>query len=108
MATVALLERHFLNCASLEVEHSCCKVPNNLTHFLGLAKKYLQCTYGLLGREVIKYTFIYGICIRLWPTYALFCLQLLLGGSDLEHVVDLSEPGPDLKLLVDRSASEEF
>jgi len=29
---------------------------------------YVRCTYGILGRNSIKYTIIKGVCIRFWPT----------------------------------------
>ena len=36
---------------------------------VGLARTiYIQCIYGVFGREIIKYTVIYGVYIRFWPT----------------------------------------
>jgi len=36
---------------------------------VGLARTiYKRCIYGIFGREIIKYTVIYGACIRFWPT----------------------------------------
>ena len=36
--------------------------------FLGLAKTiYIRCIYGNFGREITKYTVIYGVYIRFWP-----------------------------------------
>ena len=29
---------------------------------------YIRFTYGIFGREVTKYTVIYGVYIRFWPT----------------------------------------
>jgi hypothetical protein len=29
---------------------------------------YIQCIYGTFGREITKYTVIYGGYIRFWPT----------------------------------------
>jgi len=29
---------------------------------------YIQCIYGIVGREITKYTVIYGEYIRFWPT----------------------------------------
>jgi len=29
---------------------------------------YIQCIHGILGREITKYTVIYGAYIRFWPT----------------------------------------
>jgi hypothetical protein len=35
---------------------------------LGLARTInIRCTYGIFGREVTKYTVIYGVYIRFWP-----------------------------------------
>ena len=28
---------------------------------------YVRCIYGIFGREITKYTVIYGVCIRFWP-----------------------------------------
>jgi len=37
--------------------------------YIGLARTiYIRCTYGIFGREIIKYTVIYGVYIRFWPT----------------------------------------
>jgi hypothetical protein len=37
--------------------------------YLGLARTiYIRCIYGIFGREIIKYTVIYGVYIRFWPT----------------------------------------
>ena len=29
---------------------------------------YIRCLYGIFGRETTKYTVIYGVYIRFWPT----------------------------------------
>ena len=29
---------------------------------------YIRCIYGIFGRKTTKYTVIYGVYIRLWPT----------------------------------------
>jgi len=35
----------------------------------GLARTiYIRCIYGIFGREITKYTVIYGVYIRFWPT----------------------------------------
>ena len=31
--------------------------------------RHIRCIYGLFGRDITKYTVIYGVYIRLWPTY---------------------------------------
>jgi len=36
---------------------------------LGLARTiYIRCIYSFFGREITKYTVIYGVYIRFWPT----------------------------------------
>ena len=44
-------------------------------HFcVGLARTiYIRCIYDIFGREITKYTVIYGAYIRFWPTL-LLCL----------------------------------
>jgi hypothetical protein len=45
------------------------KVCDCLRTLLGLARTiYIRCIYGIFGREVTKYTVIYGVYIRFWPT----------------------------------------
>jgi len=40
--------------------------------YLGLARIiYILCIYGIFGREITKYTVIYGVYIRFWPTLLL-------------------------------------
>ena len=29
---------------------------------------FIRCMYGIFGREIIKYTVIYGVYLRFWPT----------------------------------------
>jgi len=37
--------------------------------YLGLARTInIRCIYGTFGREITKYTVIYGVYIRFWPT----------------------------------------
>jgi hypothetical protein len=39
------------------------------TLLLGLARTiYIWCIYGIFGRELTKYTVIYGVYIQFWPT----------------------------------------
>ena len=33
---------------------------------------YIRCIYDMLGRRIIKYTVINGVCIRFWPTLRMF------------------------------------
>ena len=36
---------------------------------VGLARTiYIRCIYGIFGRGITKYTVIYGVYIRFWPT----------------------------------------
>jgi hypothetical protein len=46
-----------------------------LANDYGWPKPYLRCIYGILGWEITKYTVIYGVKIRFWPT-----LQLMFRG----------------------------
>jgi deoxycytidylate deaminase len=39
-----------------------------LTHRFDQNHIYIRCTYGIFGREITKYTVIYGVDIRFWPT----------------------------------------
>jgi len=56
--------------------HSLCASPRKLVQLykrtrvnVGSAKTiYILCIYGIFGREVTKYTVIYGVLIRFWPT----------------------------------------
>ena len=42
---------------------------------LGLARTInMRCMYSNLGREITKYTVIYGVYIRFWPTLDTTCL----------------------------------
>jgi len=53
--------------------------------FLGLARTiYVWCTNDCFGREITKYTVIYGVSIQLWPT-----LGILLGCA-----IDILQPIP--------------
>jgi hypothetical protein len=39
--------------------------------YVGLARTtyiFIRCVYGISGREITKYTVIYGTYIRFWPT----------------------------------------
>jgi len=58
------------------------KVKNWAEHFVPMCKRsfvscrwigfariiYIRCVYGIVGREITKYTVIYGAYIRFWPT----------------------------------------
>jgi hypothetical protein len=57
-----------------EVCLSCCVtfqrlLCSNHPECVGLARTiHIQCTYGICGREITKYTVIYGVYIQFWPT----------------------------------------
>jgi len=41
--------------------------------YIGLARTiYIRCIYGIFGREITKYTVIYGVYIRFWPTLHIY------------------------------------
>ena len=43
---------------------------------VGLARTiYIQCMYGIFGREITKCTVIYGVCIQFWPTLYIWCYK---------------------------------
>ena len=49
-------------------------------------------TYHILGTEITKYTVIYGVYVRFWPTlHVLYvtCTHLPTGGSEVKHVLAL-------------------
>ena len=56
--------------------------------YVGLAKTiYIRCIYGSFGGEFTKYTVIYGVYIRFWPTLYIWgvCTSLPFAkGSDEE------------------------
>jgi hypothetical protein len=49
-----------------------CKMPLQdaiVKTFIGLARTiYIRFIYGIFGREITKYTVIYGVYVRFWPT----------------------------------------
>jgi len=53
----------------------------SLNYFLlgtcvGLARTiYIQCIYGIFGREITKYTIMYSAYIRFWPTLHICCVR---------------------------------
>ena len=43
------------------------------TPCIGLARTiYIRCMYGIFGRGITKYTVIYDVYIRFWPTLAMY------------------------------------
>ena len=54
--------------------------------YVGLARTiYIRCIYSIFGREIIKYTVIYGVCIRFWPTLHIRCLLVYANTCLLEY-----------------------
>jgi len=39
---------------------------------------YIRCVYGNFGREITKYTVIYGVYIWFWPTLNMYQSTLVL------------------------------
>jgi hypothetical protein len=40
-----------------------------MDRWIGLARTiYIRCIYGVFGREITRYTVIYGVYIRFWHT----------------------------------------
>jgi hypothetical protein len=39
-------------------------------HSWGLPEPYIyiRCIYGIIGREITKYTVVYGVNLQFWPT----------------------------------------
>jgi hypothetical protein len=55
------------------------------TIYVGLARTiYVRCIYGIFGREITKYTVIYGVYIRFWPTL-LVCFRNLKSARRVMH-----------------------
>jgi hypothetical protein len=53
--------------------------PRLRTLYLGLARTiYIWCIYNIFGREITKYTVIYGAYIRFWPTLVISDNTLIL------------------------------
>jgi hypothetical protein len=45
----------------------------------GLARTiYIRCVYGDFGREVTKFTVVYGVYIRFWPTLRILVTSMLV------------------------------
>jgi hypothetical protein len=46
--------------------------------YVGMARTiYTRCIYGIFGREITKYTVIYGVYIRFWPTLNIWWLPCI-------------------------------
>jgi len=45
--------------------------------YTGLARTiYIRSIYGIFGREITKYSVIYGVYIRFWPTLLIYTVDL--------------------------------
>ena len=54
-------------------EHTGTWMGSQRALYVGLARTiYIRCMYGNFGREITKYTVIYGVYIRFWPTLCIF------------------------------------
>ena len=52
--------------------------------YVGLVRTiYIRCIYGIFGREITKYTVIYGVYIRFWPTLRICSPVLAKGFVDM-------------------------
>jgi len=50
--------------------------------FIGLARTiYIRCIYGIFGREITKYTVIYGVYILSWPALRIYRACMLCHGQ---------------------------
>jgi len=70
----------------------CYVVFRDVLQCLGLARTiHIRCVYGIFGREIIKYTVIYGVYIRFGPTLAMSCnvmwCYVVLCGVMWRHVM---------------------
>jgi len=64
---------HMLLCACRDAEKFVASAPPAAPSYndawVGLARTiYIRCIYGTFGREITKYTVIYGVYIQFWPT----------------------------------------
>ena len=51
-------------CTRMRALHTgMCRAGHNHKYII-----YIQCLYGIFGREITKYTVIFGVYIRSWPT----------------------------------------
>jgi len=63
--------------------------PHIYSVYTGLARTiYKRCIYGDLDREITKYTVIYGVYIRFWPT---LCIYGLFGREITKYTVIYGE-----------------
>jgi len=73
-------------CVCVRVCLCACVFMCVLTVYVGLAQTiYIRCVYGVFGRDVIKYTVIYGVDVRIWPTLCIWHAQMhaCLSGDSL-------------------------
>ena len=61
--------KYYFVCVPFHHGNKIGQVPGSNSIFVGLARTiYIRCIYGISGREIIKYTVMYGVYIRFWPT----------------------------------------
>jgi len=60
--------------------HLCCRliVASGMCR-VGQSHIYIRCIYGIFGREITKYTVIYGVYIRFWPTLGMWACCTFVG-----------------------------
>jgi len=57
--------------------------------YIGLAGTIcIQRIYGIFGREITKYTVVYGVYTRLWPTLYVYTVYMVLATPRNEGFVD--------------------
>ena len=65
---VVLTSSNLCSCASYKLKH------NLIGCIIGLARTiYIRCIHSIFDREITKYTVIYGIYTRTWPTLYSTC-----------------------------------
>jgi hypothetical protein len=45
---------------------------------------YIRCLYGIFGREITKYTVIYGVYVRFWPALQMHTVFRKSNSTSLE------------------------
>ena len=67
--------------------------PCNRTVYVWVwPEPYIRFIYGILGREITKYTVIYGVYKRFWPTLCMYSVYtIFLAGWFAVHVVRVGQ-----------------
>ena len=72
------------------VQGNACYIPNSfkesqLHTYVGLERTtYIRCIYVIFGRQITKYTVIYGVFIRFWPTLHIWHQGTVKSGLSLQ------------------------